>query len=92
MAINPRITDIATRVDRLQSEGFPLLAAFSRVAESLDLDVSTIDRCYGIALCDAYDVESENPYYRDDSSILSHSHDTPDPFDIEADWNENLSR
>jgi hypothetical protein len=79
-------------VDQLQEEGMPLLAAFSTVAERLDLDVSAIDRCYEMALSDEItEDERETLVYRRESFSLAHSHNVPDPFDIEADWEENLS-
>ena len=83
--MNPRITDIATRVDQLQEEGFPFLSAVSRVAEELDMDESAIDRVYSIAL-DAHPNDPIAPEYE----TLSHDNNYPDPYNVQADWEENL--
>ena len=71
---NPRIDDIATRVDTLQLEGIPFLVACSKVAESLEISISVVDSCYGAALTGDYS-----------DMVID-----PDPYDVSADWLENL--
>jgi len=91
--MNPRITDIATRVDRYQlEEGMPLLAAFSKVAEEIDLDVSIVDLCYGEALLS----DGQNDYvpdYLDAAETKELNTSLPDPFDTSVDdWNPDYWR
>lgn len=77
MSHNPRIDDIATRVDTLQAEGYPFLSAISRVAELLEISTATVDSCYGAALSGIY--ENVTP--------------DPDPYDVTVDdWSEDFWR
>lgn len=87
---NPRIDDIATRVDTLQSEGIPFLSAVSRVAEMVGISINTVDSCYAAALTGDYsDMASDRLEWLDERIPAA----TPDPFDTGVDdWNEDYWR
>ena len=87
MPSNPRIDDIATKVDTLQLEGYPFLSAISQVAESLDVSVVVVDACYGASLTGDYDLALEV------ETALGSPLPYVDPFNVNVDdWSEDFWR